>query len=145
MNKLAVLLLLVCVPQTTYAEMYKCIASGRTVYSSSPCGADAKIIQDRVTVTNGQTLPNIQAQASRDIPPQNSASQIQVNVPVQVNTTTQVILPTLLSNCDYQEAEVEKIRKAMREGYPANKSNYWHERKRNADDDYDSCRKKLAK
>jgi len=30
-------------------------------------------------------------------------------------------------NCDYEEAEFEAVKKAIREGYPASQSNYWHD------------------
>jgi aspartyl protease family protein len=51
--KTAILIFLVCFSHSAIAETYKCIQSGKTTYSSSPCGDNAKIIGSHVSVSGG--------------------------------------------------------------------------------------------
>ena len=46
-------IMLVCIPQFAVAETYKCIQSGTTTYSSTPCGDNATIIENHVSVSSG--------------------------------------------------------------------------------------------
>lgn len=48
-----VLIMLVSIPQFAIAETYKCIQSGQTTYSSDPCGGNATVIENHVSVSNG--------------------------------------------------------------------------------------------
>ncbi|MGA9667294.1 MAG: retroviral-like aspartic protease family protein, partial [Gallionella sp.] len=47
-----VLMMLVCIPQFAIGQTYKCIQSGQTTYSSDPCGNDAQLIENHVSVSN---------------------------------------------------------------------------------------------
>jgi aspartyl protease family protein len=48
-----ILILLICIFHTAVAETYKCVQSGTTTYSSTPCGDNAQIIQQRISVSEG--------------------------------------------------------------------------------------------
>lgn len=48
-----ILMMLVCLSQSAIAETYKCIQSGQTTYSSDPCGDNATIIENHVSVSDG--------------------------------------------------------------------------------------------
>jgi clan AA aspartic protease (TIGR02281 family) len=48
-----IIIMLVCLSQFAIAETYKCIQSGLTIYSSSPCGDNATIIKNHVSVSDG--------------------------------------------------------------------------------------------
>lgn len=51
--KMIILMMLVCLAQSAIAETYKCIQSGQTTYSSDPCGDNATIIENHVSVSDG--------------------------------------------------------------------------------------------
>jgi len=51
--KTAILIFLVCFAHAAIAETYKCVQSGKTIYSSFPCGDNAKTIESHVSVSGG--------------------------------------------------------------------------------------------
>ena len=136
--KTKIIIFLVCFSHTAIAESYKCIQSGRTIYSSSPCGDNAQVVQNHVTPIDGPPSTIYQEPNSDQM-----TSHPPVKAPVQVAVPSQVPAPVI--KCDYEEAEFEAVKKAMRAGYPDSQSNYWHERFVNARDAYDLCRERLQK
>jgi len=47
--KTIILILLTCISHSAIAETYKCIQSGETVYSTSPCGDNAQVVPNHIT------------------------------------------------------------------------------------------------
>jgi clan AA aspartic protease (TIGR02281 family) len=47
------LVFLICFFHTAVAETYKCVQSGHTTYSSTPCDGNAQIINQRLSVSDG--------------------------------------------------------------------------------------------
>jgi hypothetical protein len=136
--KTAILIFLVCLSHSAIAETYKCIQSGRTIYSSSPCGDNAQVVPNHITPLEEQPRtiyrePN----PVREVPPPKGVKPVQAVAPVQ--SAAPVI------NCDYEDAEFEAVKKAMRAGYPASASNYWHDRFVKARDAYASCEARRQK
>jgi len=78
-----------------------------------------------------------QTNAVQAAPPPTVVKPVQTVAPVQVASS--------VVNCDYEEAEFEAVKKAMRAGYPASASNYWHDRFVEARDAYDSCEERRQK
>jgi hypothetical protein len=130
--KTIIWLFLVCLSHSAIAETYKCIQSGKTIYSSSPCGDNAQVVPNHITPLDQQPRtiyrePN----PVREVPPPKEAKPVQSATPV--------------IDCDYEEAEFEAVKKAMRAGYPASASNYWHDRFVKARDAHDSCEARRQK
>jgi aspartyl protease family protein len=48
-----ILIVLVCFFHTAVAETYKCVQSGHTTYSSTPCDGNSQIIKQRLSVSDG--------------------------------------------------------------------------------------------
>ena len=48
-----ILIIMVCFFHTAAAETYKCVQSGRTIYSTTPCDDSAQIIKKRLSVSDG--------------------------------------------------------------------------------------------
>lgn len=71
------------------------------------------------------------------------ANAIQEAQPPTAVKPVQAVAPVV--NCDSEEAEFEAVKKAMRAGYPASLSNYWHDRFVNARDTYDTCEERRQK
>lgn len=137
--KTAILIFLVCFSHSAIAETYKCVQSGRTIYSSSPCGDNAQVVGNHIMAVEPSYRPIIQEQSSAmEKPVQASPTVKTVVAPVQP-----VAAPVI--NCDYEEADFEAVKKTMRAGYPASASNYWHVRFVNARDTYDSCEERRQK
>jgi hypothetical protein len=136
--KTATLIFLVCFSLSATAETYKCIQSGKTTYSSSPCGDNAQVVGNHITV-EPLYRPIIQEQGS--------ARKQPVKVSPAVKTAVAPVQPVSapVINCDPEEANFEAVKKAMREGYPASLSNYWHDRFVRARDAYDSCEERRQK
>lgn len=51
--KTTIFIFLFCLLHSAVAETYKCVLSGRTTYSSTPCDGNAQIIQQRLSVSDG--------------------------------------------------------------------------------------------
>jgi aspartyl protease family protein len=51
--KITILILFFCLSHSAVAETYKCVQSGRTTYSSTPCDGNSQIIQQRLSVSDG--------------------------------------------------------------------------------------------
>jgi hypothetical protein len=130
--KTIILLFLVCLSHSAIAETYKCIQSGKTTYSSSPCGDNAQAVENHITRMDGMSEAIIQ-----------ETNAVQAAPPPTVVRQVQAIAPVV--NCDNEEAEFEYVKKAMRAGYPASDSNYWHARFVNARDTYDTCEERRQK
>ena len=134
--KTIIMIFLLCFSHSAIADTYKCVQSGRTIYSTSPCGDDAQVVQDHITISDGLTSEIYQKQpAVETAPTQSSVSPIKTTIPVKPAKP--------FSGCDYEEATFESVKKSMRAGYPDRMANYWHERYKAARDAYDLCRKKL--
>ncbi|MEQ1589564.1 MAG: hypothetical protein ABL902_04325 [Gallionella sp.] len=135
--KTITLIFLMCVSLLTYADVYKCVQSGKTIYSSSPCGESAQIIQRHITSFDEAPHRTLQYQNIETTQPREP-------VVVKVSQVSNLVSgKTTKINCEYQDAELESVKKAMRAGYPDSLSNYWHERFRNANNAIDLCKKKL--
>jgi clan AA aspartic protease (TIGR02281 family) len=51
--KIAILIILYCFSCSAFAETYKCVQSGKTTYSSLPCGDNAQITESHVSLPGG--------------------------------------------------------------------------------------------
>jgi clan AA aspartic protease (TIGR02281 family) len=51
--KIIILIVLYCFSQSAIAEIYKCTQSGKTTYSSFPCGDNAQITESHVSISGG--------------------------------------------------------------------------------------------
>jgi len=136
--KTTMLIFLVCFSHSAFAETYKCIQSGKTIYSSFPCGDNAQAVVNHITTIDG--LPHAINQEPNSV---QTAPVQSVVAPVQVVEPVKVAIPII--NCDYEEAEFEAVKKVMRAGFTASQANYLHDRFVQTRDAYDLCRERLQK
>ena len=59
--KFLILMLLTCVTHPAFADTYKCIQSGKTTYSTSPCGDNAQVVSNGNTPLNESPITRYQA------------------------------------------------------------------------------------
>jgi len=134
--KTTILIFLFCFSHYAIADTYKCVQSGRTIYSAKPCGDNPYIIQDHITTYDASPSEIYQKQPSvKQTPTQSSVAPNKIVIPVKPAKP--------FSGCDYEEAAFESVKKSMRAGYPDSRSNYWHKRYEDARNAYDLCRKIL--
>jgi clan AA aspartic protease (TIGR02281 family) len=53
MMKIAIAIFLVCIFHSAAAQTYKCVQSGRTVYSEIPCDGNATLVENHVSTSGG--------------------------------------------------------------------------------------------
>jgi hypothetical protein len=138
--KTTILIMLVCLSHSAMAETYKCVQSGETIYSSSPCGDNAQVVANHIMTIDALPRENIQEQNSDQTAPVEPAAPTERSavVPAQAAAAPAI-------TCTSEEAAFEAVKKAIRAGYPASLSNYWHDRFVQTRDAYDLCREKLQK
>lgn len=138
--KTTILIMLVCFLHSAMAETYKCIQSGKTIYSTSPCGDNAQVVESHIMTIDGLPREIIQEQDSGQTAPDHPAAPREGSAVVPAQA---VAAPTM--TCTSEEAAFEAVKKALRAGYPASLSNYWHDRFVKTRDAYDLCMEKLQK
>lgn len=138
--KTIIFIFLFCLSHSAVAETYKCIQSGKTIYSSSPCGKNAQVVENHIMTVDALPQAIVQEQNSAQTAPvQPTAPTVKLTV-----VPTQSVAASAIT-CTNEEAAFEAVKKSMRAGYPASQANYWHERFTETRDAYDLCREKLQK
>lgn len=138
--KTTILIMLVCFSHSAIAETYKCIQSGKTIYSSFPCADNAQVVANHIMTIDALPRENIQEQDSVQAAPIQPAAPRERSAVLPARA---VAAPTI--TCTSEEAAFEAVKKAIQAGYPASLSDYWHYRFVKTRDDYDLCREKLQK
>lgn len=128
------MLLLLLLPSIALADVYKCHVNGKTVYASSPCGADSTYIDPGQVLTDG---------ISADVGRRNIEAARRYRQQIDADYAARMAIPSppppKVIDCSSQQRELDSVRASMHAGYPASMLNYWVLRNRQAETALSDC------
>lgn len=91
---------LLCFSHSVLAETYKCVQSGETIYSTSPCGDNAQVVPNHILPrVDSQTMKDqepysVQAAPAQESPPTAKSEIAQdFKLPILVKIRRNIVLP----------------------------------------------------